>query len=61
MSISRKNWRKMRKVNRNEKETASWWGEDMDIFLGLILVCVGVLIGILIVALMSANDEDRRR
>lgn len=33
----------------------------MDIFLGLILVCVGVLIGILIVALMSANDEDRRR
>ena len=31
----------------------------MNIFIGLILVCVGVLIGILIVALMSANDDRR--
>ena len=47
------------KESWNEKETASRWGEDMNIFLGLILVCVGVLIGILIVALMSANDDRR--
>ena len=47
------------KESWNEKETASWWGEDMNIFIGLILICVGVLIGILIVALMSANDDRR--
>ncbi len=31
----------------------------MNIFIGLILICVGVLIGILIVALMSVNDDRR--